>query len=254
MFLLWQVTVLGALQGLTEFLPVSSSGHLVIVQQWMGISSNNLLLYDIFFHAGTLLAVLVYFHRDIWQLTRYIHLPQNRRLALWLVLGSIPTALIGFLAKDWFESLFSSSHAAGIGLLFTALLLILSTRLRIGQPPMWLAALLIGIIQGVAIVPGISRSGSTISLALILSLGYAFAFRFSFLLSIPAVGGALLLEMVQMKGTPDSWLTVALGVVVSAAFGLGALWLLEKVMRRNRLHYFAAYCALLALIVLFVLP
>jgi len=250
MFLLWQVIVLGMLQGVTEFLPVSSSGHLVIAQQWMGINSPSLMLYDVFFHAGTLLAVLVYFRKDIWQLTRYIYQPDNRRLATWIILGTVPTALIGFLAKDWIEGLFSSSRAAAIGLLITAALLILSTRLRFKSPPMWLTALLIGTIQGVAIVPGISRSGSTIALALILSLGYAFAFRFSFLLSIPAVGGAFLLELMHMETAPDSWLTVAIGVLMAALFGLAALWLLEKVMKRNRLHWFAIYCTVLALLVL----
>lgn len=250
MFLLWQVIVLGALQGLTEFLPVSSSGHLVVVQQWMGISSSNILLYDVFFHAGTLVAVLVYFRRDIWQLTRYIHKPDNRRLAGWIILGSIPTALMGLLAKDWIETLFHSTRAAGIGLLITALLLALSTRLRVKKPPMWLAALLIGVIQGMAITPGISRSGSTISLALILSLGYAFAFRFSFLLSIPAVGGAFLLELMHMNQPPDSWLIVGIGVMAAALFGLAALWLLERVLQKNRLHYFAVYCVLLGVAVL----
>ncbi len=248
MFLLWQVVVLGFLQGLTEFLPVSSSGHLVVAQQWMGIDSPDLMLYDVFFHAGTLVAVLFYFRRDIWQLTRYIHQPDNRRLLLWIVVGSVPTALMGLLAKDWIEGLFSSTQAAAAGLLVTAVFLLLSTRLRVTKPPMWLAALLIGVIQGVAMIPGISRSGSTISLALILSLGYVFAFRFSFLLSIPAVGGAFLLELMQLEGTPESWLTVAVGTVVAAVFGLCALWLLEKVMKKNRLHYFAVYCIALAVV------
>ncbi len=252
MFLLWQVVVLGVLQGLTEFLPVSSSGHLVLVQQWMGIDSPSLLLYDVFFHAGTLLAVLVYFRRDIWQLTRFINKPDNRRLAGWIVLGSVPTVVMGLLAKDWVEGLFSSPIAAAFGLLLTALFLTLSIRLRFKSPPMWLAALLIGIIQGIAIMPGVSRSGSTISLALVLSLGYAFAFRFSFLLSIPAVGGAFLLELLNMETPPESWLTVAIGVAMAALFGLCALWLLEKVMVKNRLHYFAVYCAVLGVIVLMI--
>jgi undecaprenyl-diphosphatase len=222
----------------------------VVAQQWMGIRSPDILLYDIFFHAGTLVAVLFYFRRDIWQLTRHINRSENRQLAGWIILGSIPTALMGILAKDWIETLFHSTRAAGIGLLITALLLALSTRLRFKKPPMWLAALLIGVIQGIAITPGISRSGSTISLALILSLGYAFAFRFSFLLSIPAVGGAFLLELLQMKQVPDSWLMVGIGVAVAALFGLGALWLLERVMQKNRLHYFAVYCVLLGVAVL----
>ena len=243
---LWQALVLGLVQGLTEFLPVSSDGHLVIVQQWLGVQSDQLLQLDVFLHTGTLLAILWYFRRDIWQLTRFIHQPDNRRLAMWIVIGSLPTAIIGLLAKDWIEGLFSSVRAAAVGLLITAVILTLSIRLRFKSPPMWLAALLIGVIQGLAVAPGLSRSGGTISLALILSLGYAFAFRFSFLLSIPAIGGALLLELLHLETQPASWTVIAVGVAMAALVGLAALRVLEKLTRKNRLHYFAVYCAALA--------
>ena len=156
-------------------------------------------------------------------------------------MSSIVASLIGLALV--------SARSGVAAVLVTALLLTLSARVRLKSPPLWLAALLIGVIQGVAIVPGISRSGSTISLALILSLGYAFAFRFSFLLSIPAVGGAFLLQLMQMERPPESWLNVAIGTAVAALFGLCALWILEKMMKRNRLHLFAGYCAVLALVV-----
>ena len=176
---LWQAAVLGVVQGLTEFLPISSSGHLVLGQRLLGFTEPAL-MFDIAVHVGSLVAVVGVFWRDLWSILRGLFVwddeqsSQGRRLLWLVVVGSIPTAIIGFAFKDLFESMFSSLLTVGLALLITGWLLLATALVRRPGRPLKKVgagrALVIGLAQGLAITPGISRSGSTISIALLLGV------------------------------------------------------------------------------------
>ncbi|MDP8256561.1 MAG: undecaprenyl-diphosphate phosphatase [Candidatus Alcyoniella australis] len=254
--------VLGIVQGLTEFLPVSSSGHLVIGQRLLGLEPD--LLFDVLVHFGTLLAVLVVFRRDIYQIIidslRFIRRPRGAltngsRMALMIVIASVPTALIGLAFKDWFESLFQRPALVSITLALTGVLL-LATRWSahpsrdLSRMTIWIA-LLIGTAQALAIIPGISRSGATIAAGLFLGLERELAGRFAFLIAIPAILGAVALQgsSIDLTGLDTSYvLALFLGVAASFISGLIALYALIGIVRRGKLYLFAAYCLPLACI------
>jgi len=245
-----KIVLLAAVQGLTEFFPVSSSGHLVLFQHWLDFNTLPL-VYDIFFHLGTLLAVVVYFFSDLKELALRFYRKENLRLIGLLATASVPTALIGFLLKDFFESLFSRTSHLGLAFLFTGVVLLAGRFLRLnGRIPDLAAALIIGVAQGIAITPGVSRSGTTIAVALVLGLGFDFSFRFSFLLSIPAVLGALLLESSAVPWSGGHWPHLALAVAVAALTGLLSLALLRRIVARDRFHRFAWYVLPLGALVL----
>ncbi len=251
----------GVLQGLTEFLPVSSSGHLTLFQYFSGqVNHEANLLTDIALHSATLLAVLFFFRADLlpyftpagWRD------PARRRIALLIIVGSIPTALIGLGLKDTFESLFSMPKAVCIALFITGMLLLASEKLKklAGQSELqsfpFLCAIIVGIAQGIAITPGISRSGSTIATGLLLGLKGEDAARFSFLLMIPAVGGATLLETKDMietglpAGTDIAGL--AAGALAATITGFLALKFLVYIIREQKLSYFAYYLFLVSIV------
>ena len=201
---------LGIVQGLTEFLPVSSSGHLVIFEKLLGLKHPEILL-DASLHLGTLIAVCIYFRNDlvkmVAELWSFVFSGSNKRgdagpnaqLAMMVVLGSVPTAIIGLVFKDRIEEAFGSVFTVGIMLLITGMIVGITrlipksrnTAMRVGP----LVALAVGTVQGLAIMPGISRSGSTIVCALLLGLDRELAGRFSFLLAIPAILGAVILQL-----------------------------------------------------------
>jgi undecaprenyl-diphosphatase len=222
---------------------------------------------DVMLHVGTLSAVFIVFRRDIAELlraglsivkTRKVGTASSEKMLLAIIVGSVPTALIGFLFADQFERLFSSMLSAGIGLLLTGFLLKATQR----QPQEEMAraldgsggitvrqAGLIGTIQGLAIIPGISRSGSTIAVALLLGVPRETAARFSFLLSIPAILGALLLEGKDVlsaagPGVTNMPATLA-GTLIASGVGILSLALLLRIVRRGRISVFAYYCWLL---------
>jgi undecaprenyl-diphosphatase len=244
-----KIVLLAALQGLTEFFPVSSSGHLLILQKILGFTTMPL-VYDVFLHLGTLLAVFVYFNRDLRPLALRFYEKKNFRLLLLVAVASLPTALIGFLLKDFFESLFSRTSYLGFCFLFTALALLASRFLRLRRVPEFAAAFLIGVAQGLAIAPGVSRSGMTIAAGLVLGLGFDFSFRFSFLLSIPAILGATLLEAGKIPWTGSQWPGLLLAVLVSALFGILALGTLRRIMALEKFHLFAFYLLALGALVI----
>jgi undecaprenyl-diphosphatase len=259
----FEAVVLGVVQGLTEFLPVSSSGHLVLFQKLFGIHEP-VLAFDIAVHVGTLLAVVAYFSRDLLAIvkgvatyfgtcvsTRRFAMPDasapQAQMAAVIVIGSIPTGIIGILFKDVAEELFSSVLLVGVSLCVTGILLLFTRVARPSQnstsPPSALKAIVVGIAQGLAIVPGISRSGATIATALYLGLDRETAARFSFLLSIPAVAGAGLLGALDLVGgTAIPVPVMATGLVVSALVGYASLALLVWIVKRGRMHLFAPYC------------
>ncbi len=267
---IYQAIILGILQGLTEFLPVSSSGHLALGQYSLGITEPTL-FFDVSLHMGTLLAVAVVFYKDIRSMiTSLIGLGKslskfdnnvgekfrnnpNIRVALFIILGSIPTALLGLFLKQYVESLFTSINFVGTMLLITGTFLWLTKTLPKSKVTImamdYKQALIIGLCQGMAVLPGISRSGSTISAALFMGVGRDTAARFSFLLSIPAILGAELLSFKDFISQGISFdFSIIYGTLISFVVGYLALILLLKIVKNGRLYLFAPYCWILGII------
>jgi len=249
---------LGLIQGLTEFLPVSSSGHLAIAQHFLPGFSQPGLLFDVLLHAATMAAVVLYFRRDLLALLRAC-LPGgnsvDRRLLLMLVLASVPTAIIGLAMKDAVEQLFDNMLVVGAMLLVTGVLLTIAGRVqKIGRPLAALTrrdALLVGVAQGFAVLPGISRSGATIGCLLLRGIDAAAAARFSFLLALPAVGGAALLQLKDLNQVTAAEIPAYLaGSLVAVISGILAIRLLLGVLQRRRLGVFALYCLVLGTLVI----
>ncbi|MEZ4619540.1 MAG: undecaprenyl-diphosphatase UppP [Caldilineaceae bacterium] len=269
MFDLIKAIVLGVVQGATEFIPVSSSGHLVIVPWLLGWDSSSL-LFDTVLHWGTLVSIIVIFWRDFWAMivatlrsigTRSFA-DMHARLGWFIIVGSIPAAVTGLLFDDFFESLFSSPAAAGLFLLVTALLLISSElmmrhaeKARTLQTMNWTDAIIIGLFQAIALAPGISRSGSTIAAGLGRGISRADAARYSFLLGTPAFFGAGLLQLLKAMDEAPSVLqaqapVMIVGFVASALAGFIAIRFLLAYLRTRTLYPFAIYCILMSLLVI----
>lgn len=261
---LWQTILLGILQGATEFLPVSSSGHLVIVPHVLGWPDPGLTL-DAVLHLGTLVAIIIYFWADLWRLARAAWRSLRRRmlddpdarLAWGIVVGTIPAAVIGFLLEDFFEQLFGMPRAAAGFLLGTAFLLIVSEYFGKRFLPLtaisWWHALLIGLAQTLAIAPGLSRSGSTIAAGLILGYRREDATRFSFLLSVPIVLGSGMYQLLKVVrgGFGDVQpLVMGAGFFAAAITGYIAIASLLLLVRKHSLWPFAVYCTTLGVLVL----
>jgi undecaprenyl-diphosphatase len=247
-----QSIFLGIVQGLTEFLPISSSGHLVFFQSLLGLKEP-LIFFDVMLHLGTLLSVVIYFRKDICEIVQGLGAvlkkrhknPPQVKLFLLIVLASIPTGLMGILFKDWFESLFSKPKWVGGMLLITGLVLWLTRWAKKEGKPLeqmgWFDAILIGIAQGIAIIPGISRSGATISAGLFCGLDRELSGKFSFLLSIPAILGATLLEYKKVD-TASGVGTVLIGAAMAFGVGILALTFLMKIIKMGKLFNFSYYC------------
>lgn len=253
-----QAIILGVIQGATEFIPVSSSGHLVLVPWLMGWESPGL-VFDTVVHWGTLLAVLSYFWRDWWKLVtawlrglaRWDWRDPNARLMWLIAVGSIPAVVLGYLLEDFFESLFSQPAWVCIFMMVTAGLLAsaewLGSKARQLDELRWPDALIIGLGQAAAIAPGISRSGATISAGLYRGLNRAVAARFSFLLGTPIIFGAGLLQLVDLLSAPDRVSQVPAllaGFVTAALVGYVCIWFLLRYLQRGSLYPFAVYCFL----------
>ncbi len=258
-----QGIILGILQGLTEFLPVSSSGHLVMGQIFFGITESQL-VFDISLHMGTLLAIIVVYFSDIVSILASVfgffskgvsgkpvkHLlseDQHLKMAILIIMGSIPTAIIGLFLKQFEAVLFSSATLVGMMLMLTGVILWVSRKYYTAQSTTEgfsiKKAVFIGTVQGLAVMPGISRSGSTISAGMVAGLDRHTAARFSFLLSVPAVVGA---EILSLKDVIESGLSIDLVTIYAtiAAFitGLIALKILLRLVHAGRFHLFAPYC------------
>lgn len=238
--------LLGIIQGLTEFLPVSSSGHLVIAQALLDVNQPGL-VFEILAHLGTLLAVLVYFRKRIRDLVKALFgkgTKENRGLILWLIVGTIPAGLVGVLLEDFFDEAFSSP-ALTAGMLIVTGAILLATRFvpkgnrRVG----WRNALVMGIGQAMAIMPGISRSGSTIAFGLFSRVDPSIAAEFSFLLAIPAIGGAAVLKSRDLAHLDIGLIgPYLIGSLMAFLFGLLAVYLVLSMIRRGKFEYFAYYC------------
>lgn len=266
--------VLGAVQALTEFLPVSSSGHLRLGNAWLGVEGGHDLLFDIVLHLGTLLAVVAVYRRRIGFLLAdllrnlgkvtqgvrgWVGASEGARYALLVIIATLPTGVIGVLLKDVLDSDTVGVRVVGGLLLVNACILLLSKRFQDDartdeeKSPFHVGgigpreALLIGIAQGCAVLPGISRSGSTIVTALALGAWRMKAAEFSFLLSIPAILGASLVEfdVDAILATDSGAAPYVLGAVISAGLGVLALLFLLRLLRSAQFHHFAWYCAVL---------
>ncbi len=251
----WLAAVLlGLVQGLTEFLPVSSSGHLALAQSLLPGFAQPGLVFDLALHGGTMLSVLVL---EWPRLLESVRGGTLGRLVLLLTVGTAATAAVAFPLRGWAEAAFAKPFWVGWGFLLTALLLLLSRRCQPhGEelPRVW-QALLIGLAQGVAVFPGLSRSGTTIAVALVVGMGRRWAADFSFLLSLPAIGGALLVELWSQRQAlvaqvPLFWLQAGVGALVAAAAGFAALLLVRRLVREGKLAVFVPYLVGLGLLVL----
>lgn len=251
--------LLGLLQGLTEFLPISSSGHLALAEQLFRVHKPGI-VFDIFVHFGTLLSVLWVFRHRVWRLALApLRGGEDLRLLLMLIVGSIPTGILGLALDSVAEAAFARSWAVGLGLLVTAsVLFYVEHRGGAGAKPLeqlgWREALWVGLAQGVAVLPGISRSGSTIAMGLLCGLRRTDAAEFSFLLFIPAIIGATLLKLGEALADPAAhgalWGSYLAGTAVAFLSGVIAIRFLMRFLRERPLTPFALYCLALGLIAL----
>ena len=261
---LLEAIIIGIIQGATEFRPISSDGHLVLVPAVFGLTQPDLVLIGLV-HAGTLLAILSYFWRDLIAIARAVlaGLAQRQplatadaRLGYFMVLGSIPAAIIGLLAMDFFEEQFGSPTVAAVGLLVTAAFLVVGERLNRGTKTLdrltWLDTLIIGSFQVLALLPGVSRSGTTIAAGLGRGLDRPTAARFSFLVGLPAIAGAGLLSILDIFSAQGSLPLghYAAAFVAAAVVGYGCIAFLLNWVKRHTLYPFAVYCAVVGLLYL----
>ncbi len=267
-----QAAILGIVQGLAEFLPISSSGHLALLQYFFGVEADSVLLFTVMMHVGTLVSVFIIYRKDIWALILElidtikdlctgkgprINSSPMRRMGFMIIVATIPTALIGLLFEDFFESLYASIVSIAIGLIFTGIILFVAERMgKSDKGPMemkWRHAIFIGIMQGIAICPGVSRSGSTLFGSLISGLKREFAVEFVFLISIPSILGSVVLEMPKAlaEGMDASMAgPLIVGVILAALSGIFAIKAMIKVVSNKRLIGFTIYVWIVAACVL----
>lgn len=273
-----QSVFLGIVQGVTEFLPVSSSGHLAILRNLFGIQTDGGLLFDVMLHLGTVIAICAVFWKDILRMVgetarmisdicknssifihnkkekdavRYKKILHNnyRRFVVMVLCATIPTAVIGYTARDLVNMAYDSLLMPGIGLIMTAVLLIIAdaseSGKKIPKDISFTSAFMIGIAQGVSTLPGLSRSGATIAASLISGYDRRFAVKYSFIMAIPAILGAVILELAQ-PGSSNVSLTqffiYLIGAAVAGVVGFFCIKKMLKIVRRKKFSGFAIYC------------
>jgi undecaprenyl-diphosphatase len=250
-----QTIILGLIQGVTEWLPISSTGHLRLTEHFWNLKVP--ILFDVLLHAGTLIVTLFFFRKDIKNilvaLAKRDFKTENGKLIPLIIVGTVPTAVIGVFFGRVIEAFFSSLLPIAGAFAICGIALFSS---KIGNESKtsigYLEALIIGIAQGIAIIPGLSRSGLTIAVALLLGIKREKAFKFSFLLSVPAIIGALGLtfytqhDALALAGV--EWTGILIGVAVSAVIGYFALRLLRRIVADKKFFFFAFYCWLLSIV------
>lgn len=259
----FQAIILGLAQGLSEFLPISSSGHLALLQYFFDVSADNVLPFAVLLHLGTLVSVFIVYWKDIVELVKElgavikdiftgkglrINANPTRRLGFMIIVATIPTAIIGLLFNDAFAALYLSLVSIGIGLLITGTILMIAEKMGKSNKSVkemkFRNAAFVGIMQGIAICPGISRSGSTLFGGLISGLNKEFAVKFAFLISIPSILGSVIIEAPDaFEAGMDMSLIgpVIVGVIVSALSGLFAIKAMIKLVSNKRLIGFSFY-------------
>lgn len=258
-----EAIILGLVQGLGEFLPISSSGHLALLQNLFGIDGEQILFFAVMLHLGTLISVFIVYWKDICELVvelfatirdlctgKGLHLQEKpiRKLGVMIIVATIPTAIIGLVFNDLFESFYGSFVAIGIGFLFTGIIMFLAERMGGNQKEIermnFRNAIFIGILQGIAICPGVSRSGSTLVGGLTTGLKREFAVRFAFLISIPSILGSVVLEVPDAIAEgiePALFGPIAAGMIVAAISGYAAIKGMIKLVSNGKLNYFSYY-------------
>ena len=248
-----EAIILGIVQGITEWFPISSSGHLVILQNLLGITEP--IIFDVMLHFGSLIVLLIVFWKDLIEILKGLLKLDKYYINYVLMLGiaSIPIAVIGLFFNDFIKGIFNSTKVVGVSLLITALVLFLSRYPEKKTKKLtFLNTIFMGIAQALAILPGVSRSGSTISLGLIQGIKREEAAKFSFLLAIPAILGANLLELRNISQISNLG-TLFISIITVIIVGYLSLNFLLKLIKKNKFSYFGWYCLVLGLIVIFFL-
>jgi len=258
---LLKAIVLGGIQGLTEFLPVSSSGHLVIGSKILGFQDQGV-IFDVFLHLGTLLSIIIVFRSEIgamiaapFRILTGNQTESDKQFFLWdvyVVVATLPAVVVGLFFKDQVEMLFGSTVVAYLMLIVTGVIMIVARYLpEKEQPITWWRSLLVGCAQACAILPGLSRSGSTIFVGMALGIPRQVIARFSFIMSIPAILGAAVLQFGDFLENPpaaDSIGNILAGTCMSAVAGYLAIKLLLDIIEKNRLQWFGYYCLVVSTI------
>lgn len=249
----FEAIVLGLVQGLTEFLPVSSSGHLVLAQKFLGVTDEGV-TFEVLVHFGTLLSVMIYFWKNLWRMLLSIIPPfrdeyvRERKMILLLFFASIPAALVGFTPlKDVFEGVYEKPSVVSLLLLVTGALLfmprLIARKGHASEEIDFRSAIAMGIGQAFAILPGISRSGPTIVSGMLANAKPSAAAEFSFLMAIPAIAAAAVMEVSELKGVDTGLLGPYLaGTVVAFVSGVVAIFAVLESIRKGKFEYFGIYC------------
>ncbi len=249
------VIVLGIIQGLTEFLPISSSGHLVLVGNWMNTRGDDL-LFELLLHTGTLAATALVFHKQIGEILSGLIRKESKavKITTYIIITTFVTALLGKLGEDFFEQNFQSSAIVCIMLLITGAILYLPKFIKPATVKMekmgWKKAVVLGLFQTMAIIPGISRSGTTITTALLCGLNRKDAGDYAFLISIPIILGASIVKLPALGDAQPHFtgLQMAVGVFTSFLVGWAALKFLLMFVKKGKLHVFSWYCWIIGIL------
>ena len=248
-----EIIILGIIQGITEFLPISSSGHLVIAQNILGIKSPGNTL-EVLFHFGTLMSVVYVFFEDLKQILLTMNEKNNQSFIFYIIIATLPAVFSGLLLKDYFLKIFDNVHLVGFALCSTGFILILSKRFKNNQKAItFSSSIAVGIAQAIAIIPGISRSGSTISICMYLGIPPKEAARFSFLLSIPVILGASILGFLEIESNNTlNYLTLTVAITTSFVTGVLSLKILLKILETGRFYFFGFYCLIAGVSTIFI--
>lgn len=264
-----EAIVLGLVQGLSEFLPISSSGHLAVLQSLFEINEDKVIFFAVLLHIGTLVSIFVVYHKDIYALIKELFLLFKdiftgkglrikerpiRKLGIMIIVSSIPTAIMGLLFSDYIDKIFGSLTVIAICWIITGFILLFSEKLKNNikeiEGMKYRNAIFIGICQGLAIMPGISRSGSTIVGSLVTGLKREFAVEFAFLISIPAILGSAILEFpkaIKAGIEPSTIGPMIVGFLVAAISGYFAITTMIKIVSKHKMRYFSYYVWIIGL-------
>lgn len=284
---LLEAILMGIIQGLTEFLPVSSSGHLAIGSALFNLKTEGSVLFEVVLHLGTLVAIFIAFWSEIWILiksglrilknlwdyTRF-HLTkqggkgeaatkiiedEHQRFVMLIIVATIPTVIVALILEKLILHAFTSLIFPAVGLLITGTLLLLTTKMRSGAltetDVSFKKAMFVGLVQGFATFPGISRSGSTIVAGLFTGMSKDFIVKFSFIMSIPAILGAMLLQVLRYESTEpinEIIINYGAGMLAAALVGYICIKVLLDIVRKGKIHYFAYYCYTIGILLLFI--
>lgn len=240
--------ILGLIQGITEFLPVSSSGHFVLMERLGFTLGEESVFFNLSMHIGTLFAVFVVFKSKIAEIVKNPFSPLTKKL----LIATIPTVIIAFFIKYFFKEILNGKYLS-IGFIITTVLLVLGEVFKKEDNPLTSKkAFITGIVQGLAVLPGISRSGSTVSCMNLLNVDKKESADFTFLLSIPVILGGFILELMDINFSSINWLAVILGMATSFLSGVFAIKVFLKIFKNAKLKYFAIYTFILSIITLFI--